>query len=460
MNIAFEISPFITASGAFGDKSGVYRYMYGLISSLSEKLEQKDKNAKIVLFSFSLDLIKQPLNFDILKLTDKKNIIILNKYPKFKNNQDFENAAIFNLPFLKLCVKAVNKLFNIKFNIKSLYLNCLNRIKFNKYLSFLTHDFKKNKVSIIFHSQTGFFPLTNFKFKHISTIYDLTPIFMEQYHRAETQNLLLRKLKFVKKFCDGIICISQSTKKDLICYSKAFKNKKIVIAYPGLDPNFQSYSHRQPPAASRQSLTLSNKCLTEANDLKLILNNNIPPKKYLLYYGTFEPRKNLIYLVKAFADLKENKEIPDDFILVLCGGDGWGNIKRNIKNYLRENYISKEKSVIVIDYLNDNYLRLLIKNAYAVVYPSLYEGFGLPVLESMALGTPVICSNNSSLPEVGKDAVLYINPADFLDLKNKIKYLINNPAVAKKLSEKGIIQSKKFTWEKTAKKVMSFLETL
>lgn len=445
MNIAFEISPLITASGSFGDKSGVYRYMYGLISSLSYELKQKNKNAKIVLFSFNLDLIKQPLDPDILKFIDNKNIIILNKYPKFKNNENFENAAIFNIPFLKLCVKTVNKLFNIK----SLYLNYLNRIRFNKYLSFLIRDLKKNKVNIIFHSQTGFFPLTDSKFKNISTIYDLTPIFMEQYHRVETQDLLSRKIKFVKKFCDGVICISQSTKKDLIEYSKFFKNKKIVIGYPGPDVNFQP-SFQTPPDENFS---------TDVNNLKLIFNN-ISPKKYLLYYGTFEPRKNLIYLVKAFTDLKKNKEIPDDFILILCGGDGWGNIKKNIKDYLKENYILKKKPVLVIDYLNDKFLRLLIKNAYAVVYPSFYEGFGLPVLESMTLGTPVICSNNSSLPEVGKDAVLYINPADFFDLKNKIKYLINNPLFAQELSEKGIIQSKKFTWEKTAKKVMRFLETL
>ncbi len=190
------------------------------------------------------------------------------------------------------------------------------------------------------------------------------------------------------------------------------------------------------------------------DDLNIILSkqkNIIKKGRYLLYYGTFEPRKNIISLVEAFYELQKNHEIPKDFRLVLTGGDGWGEKKKLIKNFIKENYpLNVKSNIIMFDFLNDDYLVSLIKNAFAVVYPSLYEGFGLPVLESISLGTTVICSNNSSLPEVAENAAIYISPNDYFDLKNKIKYLINHPNIAKNLSKNGLKQSRKFTWEKSA----------
>ena len=143
------------------------------------------------------------------------------------------------------------------------------------------------------------------------------------------------------------------------------------------------------------------------------------------------------------------------------GGEGWGKSKKTVVNFVKENYHIKNKNkIVILDYLNDDYLINLIKNSYTVIYPSLYEGFGLPVLESMSLGTPVISSNTSSFPEVGENAVLYINPYDYYDLKNKIKYLINHPEVARKLSKNGIKQSKKFNWSNSVSKLYNFFVDL
>ena len=260
----------------------------------------------------------------------------------------------------------------------------------------------------------------------------------------ETNDLHKRKLVFARRFCDGITCISNSTKKDLLRYSPHFRNKKIIVGYPGLDPHFEN---------NINSINDHNKRFFP------LLKNTY--KKYLLYYGTFEPRKNLAYLTKAFADLKKKGEIPQDFGLVLTGGDGWGGVKNSIVAFIKENFIThRNKSIVVLDYVNDTHLLQLIKNAYAVVYPSLYEGFGLPVLESMAVGTPVICSNNSSLPEVGGKAALYVQATNFFDIKHKIKHLVSHPRLAQELSQKGIMQSKKFTWEKTAHKALRLLDGL
>ncbi len=445
MTIAFEISPLITASGTFGDKSGVYRYHLGLLQALANLSKSKDKKIKIVLFSFNRDLLlNYPLNPQVFQLLDNKTVFLINRLPQLADT-NWEDKIIFNFPSVKTFLKILNRVLNLK----SLYSDCINSLRFNQYLKFLVNQFLKKKDDVVFHSETGFFPLK--MFKNIITIYDLTAVIKPQFHRLATVDLQKRKLIFAKKFCQGIICISRSTKEDLLKHSKSFQDKKIVIGYPGLDSVFYL------PSGNKTSSY-------PINDLNLILKsqqNKIKRKKYLLYYGTFEPRKNLIYLVKAFTELQEAKEIPRDFKLILSGGEGWGNVKKSIINYIKENSPYGEKNnIIVLNYLSDRILIGFIKNAYALVYPSLYEGFGLPVLESMALGTPVICSHNSSLPEVGQEAVLYIDANNFFDLKDKIKYLINKPELAYELSKRGLVQSKKFTWNKTANKVYHFLEQL
>lgn len=438
MNIAFEISPLLLASGTFGDKSGVYRYYFGLIKALGEYVKKHDKKSRIILFSFNRDLLNFPRNKEALNLLNNEVFHFISHVPESKKN-DLINLQIFESlakPFLKIINKIVP--------IKVLYFNFTNNIRFKKYLKFLNNQFKKYKIKLIYHSETCFYPLKGYK--NIITIYDLTPIILSYFHRKETNDLTKRKLNFTRKHCQGIICISESTKKDLLNHFSDCKNKKIAVCYPGLDPIFNTKIDR--------SLFKDIKILSENQTI------NLKSKKYLLFYSTFEPRKNIINLVQSFVELKQENKIPIDFKLVLLGGDGWGKIKKTVTNFIKENYIIKERNnIIIFDYLNDQYLMSLIKNAYAVVYPSFYEGFGLPVLESMALGTPVICSKTSSFPEVGENAVLYIDPHEYNDLKNKMEILINKPKLADKLGKLGVIQSKKFNWSKSVLKFVKFLKS-
>lgn len=444
MNIAIEISPLMTASGGFGDKSGVYRYMYGIIDALINLTAEKDENAKIILFSFNRDILKYPLNPEILKFLSHKNVHIINSIPIFPEENAIDKVLLLDLPIIKPVLKILNNIIHIK----SIFSNYTNRKRYQIYVNYLKYEFKKNKVKVIFHSETGFYPIHDFV--NVITIYDLTAILMGEFHREQTVDLQKRKLEFTQKYCEGVICISNSTKDDLIKISD-FSTKKIAVIYPGLDKAFYISGKENPNGISFR-------------DINLILEhhkNQLVSKKYLLYYGTFEPRKNLIYLVEAFVKLQKENEIPNDFKLILMGGDGWGHVKVSIKNFVNENFpVHSKNNIIVLDFLNDDYIREFIVNASAVVYPSLYEGFGLPVLESMALGTPVICSNSSSLPEVGGDALLYVDPKNFQDLIEKIKYFINNPKVSKKLSGMGIEQSKKFDWERSGVQLYNFLEDL
>lgn len=443
MNIAFDISPLLTASGTFGDKSGVYRYTLGLLKSYVEYLKKSKSKRKIVLFSYNLDLLRYPINPEIIDIMTDESIVVLNPISRIKQ-EPILDSIIYDLPQI---IRIVGKFISSLFQLRIVYFDLQQRIKFRSYIDYLAKQFKKNKVRLVFHSDTGFYPFSDFI--NLITIYDLTAIQFDEYHRHETADLQKRKIRFAKKYCNKIITISQSTKKDLINYSRAFKNKKIEVLYPGLDSIFNKSRNID-----------SNKTLFSVNKILNSQNSKAVEKKYLLYYSTFEPRKNIHYLVKAFSDLQLEKKVPSDFKLILIGGDGWGRVKKNIKAYLAENYpIISNKNVIIVDYVSDRYLIDFIKNAYAMIYPSLYEGFGLPVLESMAMGIPVICSNTSSLPEVGGDSVLYVNPHIYKDLKNKIEYLINNTGFAKKIAKKGLAQSKKFNWNETAIKFHKFIKS-
>ena len=448
MNIAFEISPLLTASGTFGDKSGVYRYMYGLLNGMTQYIKKNKLDIKIYLFSFNPHFLKTPINPEIYDLIDKKRVILLRRDPPFKEVTSIYSQIITKVLQIKpnLFFRIINRIFFIKYFLG--YIT--EKIEFQSYIKILDFEFTKRKIKIIFHSETAFFPVGDYK--NISIMYDLTPINLPEFHRSETIDLKKRKLNFALNYCNGIICISKSTKDDLLKYSPVFKEKKVIVGYPGLDEYFK--------IAAAQKMNAK----TSMKELNLLLkkhSNSIEDEKYLLYYGTFEPRKNIIFLVKAFMDLHKENQIPKDFKLVLIGGEGWGKVKKKIRNYLNEEYpIVDQRKVVLMDYVNDDYLTKFIKNAYAVVYPSIYEGFGLPVLESMALKTTVVSSNTSSLPEVGGHSVLYTNPWDFFDLKEKIRYLVKHKSFAKELAKDGLVQASQFTWDETINKVMKLIKSL
>jgi len=441
MNISFEISPLITASGSYGDKSGVYRYMYGFLSALIEKVKSSDNDDTITLFTFSPDLFTSSLNPDIAKLIDNKKVLILGYTDEYSLPKQNESSIkdFFSIPLIKEPLR----LFNNIFKIRTIYDKIRNKYKFLKYIAELTREFKKLNITTVIHSETGFYHLQDFK--NIITIYDMTTIIIPNLHREATCDLQSRKLDFAKQFCDGLIVISKSTKKDLKKYSEKFEAKKMVVAYPGMNKQLLSRS----------------KGINEINTLLKSHHNKLEKNEYLLYYGTFEPRKNIMSIVRAFSELYFANQIPKDMKLVLIGGRGWGKVKEEVLRFIHEAAPSVDKSpFIVLDFLSDEYLASFIRNAYALLYPSLYEGFGLPVLEAMTLGTPVITSDSSSLPEVGGDAVLYVKPKNYINIKNKIEYLVHHPEVAKNLHLEGLKQSKKFSWKNSAKAVYNFIEEL
>jgi glycosyltransferase involved in cell wall biosynthesis len=178
------------------------------------------------------------------------------------------------------------------------------------------------------------------------------------------------------------------------------------------------------------------------------------PHPYLLFVGTLEPRKNIENIVLAFNHLKKNYSIPHH--LVLIGKKGWkyNKILRTISNSPYQNYIHH------LDYLADDLVVKFYENTTAFIYPSHYEGFGLPVLEAMTLGTPVITSCTSSLPEVVGDAAVTVNPQNFLELATEIYRVISQPNLQEELRAKGKSRAKLFSWEQTARQTLQAYKSI
>jgi len=178
-------------------------------------------------------------------------------------------------------------------------------------------------------------------------------------------------------------------------------------------------------------------------------------KPYLFFVGAHDYRKNLPTLIRAFDKLKKDNQIPH--LLVLAGTSG-----ADPKFYPPLKGIAKvaPDDIIFPDYVSDQYLPALYRGADAFIFPSLKEGFGLPVLEAMACGTPVVTSQRSSLPEVAGDACLLVNPENESELANAILQILKDPSLAQSLRQKGLKQAQKFKWENTAKEVLKIIQNL
>jgi len=266
--------------------------------------------------------------------------------------------------------------------------------------------------------QPNFIPYKGIKAKKvITTVHDFSMILYKEYHSKE-------RVEYFEKFFEQniyksnmIITGSYYTKEEILDRLK-FEEKNIKVIYHGINPDIFK------PLPS----------LTSPFNL---------PKRFILSVGSIEPRKNLIGLLQAYNRL--NKNIKEEYHLVLVGFKGWNN--KEILALIEKN----KKYIHYLGYISDTELAILYNKASLFIYPSFYEGFGLPPLEAMACGTPTIISNVSSLPEVGGDAVLYCNPYDIEDIKNKIEMVLNDEKLQKSMREKGIQRAKNFTWEKSAK---------
>ena len=174
------------------------------------------------------------------------------------------------------------------------------------------------------------------------------------------------------------------------------------------------------------------------------------PDEYFLFVGTLEPRKNLRGLLEAYATLK--KQEPDCPPLVLAGGVGW-----RVRDLLANLRALSSSEVITLGYVPDHLIPVLYARALALVFPSFYEGFGLPALEAMASGCPVIGSNRSAIPEVLGDCGLLVDPYDSASIAAAMKRILDDASLRAQLSQKGRNRARSFTWERTGRELRDVL---
>ena len=175
---------------------------------------------------------------------------------------------------------------------------------------------------------------------------------------------------------------------------------------------------------------------------------------YMLFLSTLQPRKNVIRLIRSFAHLVQTRDFELD--LVLAGQLGW--LSEPIAFAARHSAAAHR--IHLLGYVNEDEAAALYTGAKFFCYPSLHEGFGLPVLEALACGAPVLASNRSSIPEVGGEVVEYFDPERLVDLVTKVFELLENPARIQQMREAGPGRAAEFSWEENARAVISIYESL
>lgn len=282
----------------------------------------------------------------------------------------------------------------------------------------------------ILHSTTFCAPQDHYG-KLIVTIYDISFLTLPECHtEANRQHCLMGTLDALR-YADCIIAISNHGKQELVKYFDIDPDKIVVTHLAAKD--------------------IFAPCGPE--EQKRVLKKYRIPRDFIFTVGSYEPRKNIGTLVQAYVNLPEN--VKNQHHLVIAGGKGWLNSEIDA-------LIDAQSSDQIrrIGYVDEQDLPALYSAAAAFVYPSLYEGFGLPILEAMSCGAPVITSNTSSMPEISGDAALFFDPLDARQLTTLLLEVMENENLRNELSGKGIERARQFSWEKTARATLKIYEDL
>jgi len=289
------------------------------------------------------------------------------------------------------------------------------------------------KPDLIFQPNYNIFKIYK-KIPTVIMIHDLSHIRYPNFHPDDRVDYFNTNLEYSIANCSKIITISEFTKQEMIDLNMAEK-EKIEVIYNGVSPEFKPLKEHK-------------------NTKNFFRKYSLKEKQYFLFVGTFEPRKNISLLLEAYKEYHHTSENPTP--LVLVGTSGWK--EEYFSDSLKE--VLELSSVQRLGYLSDSELKIVYAGAKIFIFPSFYEGFGLPPLEAMASGTAVITSNISSIPEVVEDSGILIDPTNKNELLNSILLLDNDDTKRKLYEKKGIQQSKKFNWNYSTNKLYKLFETI
>jgi len=331
-----------------------------------------------------------------------------NEYVIFLNNPEFENFQPPNERFKKVLAVAKHYSFS-------------EQIGFRK---------KLMKENLDFVHFTHFNAPIRFKLPFVVTIHDLTLSFFPGKKMGDMMHKTGYKIVInnVVKRSKHIIAVSHNTKKDLMQYGEV-ADEKISVIHNGIGGEFK---------------VLDNEKLFHAVAKKYWIN-----KDFILYTGVWREHKNLVGLIKAFAELKKDEHFDGKLVITGREDKNYPEIKQTVHD------LGLDDHVIFTGLVSEEELIALYNMAKVYVMPSFYEGFGLPVLEAMNTGTPVVSANTASLPEVVGEAGVLFDPYDCHEMAQKISLVWNDENLQKELVEKGFEQVKKFSWKKMAEETLN-----
>ncbi len=324
--------------------------------------------------------------------------------PKYINNKRLDFLNMKKNIHIKTPKSLINQTFSSYWRSKS-----------------IVQDLIENKIDI-FHGLTHEIPIgiekTNIK--SIVTIHDLIFIRFPKYFNYIDRIIYFNKFKSSCERADKIIAISNQTKKDIINYF-SIKENKIEVVYQGCNPIFQNH-------------IITNYHLLKKYNL---------PNKFLLYVGNIEERKNLLTLLQVIHKLK------NQHLVIIGNGKSY---KTKCLNYILKNKLKKR--VTVLSNLKIEEIAVIYKLANIMIYPSVFEGFGIPIIEALFTKTPVITSKDGCFSEAGGPNTKYINPLSVLEIKNAILEIQNSKELQKKMRSEGYKHAKNFTEKKIGENLM------
>ncbi len=260
----------------------------------------------------------------------------------------------------------------------------------------------------------------------VLTIHDLVPQLLPEHHKPLNRWYLNWTMPLYCRRADYIIAVSEATRRDLLA-TYHLPAEKVTVIHEAASPRFRP----QTESAHEQ-----------------VRRTYGLPEEYLLYVGTIEPRKNLERLLEAWTPLRRSGECPP---LVIVGKRGW--LADSFYAALEDSPVRED--IILTGYVQDVDLPVIYSAATAFIWPSLYEGFGLPPLEAMACGTPVVCADASSMPEVVGDAALLFDPLDCEAMKAAMRQIVSAADLRVELRKRGLVRSSKFSWSRAAAETLA-----
>lgn len=326
------------------------------------------------------------------------------------------------------------KRLELKDNFEVVFINAPSRFWWNLWA--LPNHLRKNPVDI-FHTQyiaPFWLPKKTKLVLHVHDIsFNFFPRFIKRSDLFFLKTLIPRSLRMAA----GIIAVSEFTKDEIQKYYH-IPAEKIAVAQNGVD--FELFNRE-----------------IAREELERIRDKYKLPEKFILYVGTLQPRKNIPVLIETMAALYEKYDLRN-IKLAIAGNRQARNFDPQIDVAIEQNNLQND--VIFPGWIAEVDKPALYKLASCFAFPSLYEGFGLPIAEAMAAGTPVVCSSQPALVEVGGEAILASDPKDTAKMADNLNRILTNEDLRKDLIEKGKAQSQKFSWQKTAEKILETYKSL